>query len=119
MKVQPRPLRIRDLLDGRRPSVFDLTPAIDRMNLELQPLEILEEAKLEAGRIFPIVTKAFMPGQIAEKPLDGSLAPIRVVRFPTPVDDRDLWAKRCQAWQRPASTIAIPDAEDDGPEPDS
>src|SRR5437867_12020857 len=83
MKVQQRPLWIRDLLDGRRRSVFDLTPAIERLNRELQHVEILEEAKQEAGRIFPIVTKAFMPGQHAERQFDGSVAPILVVRFLT------------------------------------
>ena len=115
MKVQQRPLRIRDLLDGRRPSVFDLTPAIDRLNRELQHVEMVEEPKQEAGRIFPIITKAFMPGQHAERQFDGSFAPILVVRFPTPVDDLDEWSKRCKEWQRPPINIEIPDTEDSGP----
>ena len=115
MKIKQRPLRMGDLLDGQRQSVFDLTPAIDRLNRELQHVEIVEGPKQEEGRIFPIITKSLMPGQPAERQFDGSFAPILVVRFPIPVDDRDEWAKRCKEWQRPPVNIEVLDTEDSGP----
>jgi hypothetical protein len=116
MKAKEWPLRLGDLLNGRRRSVFDLTPAIDRLNLELDHVDIVEEATEVTGRIFQIVTKAFIPGLRAERQLDGSFAPFLVVRFPTPVDDRDEWSRRCKGWKRPPSTIEVPDGEGGGTE---
>jgi hypothetical protein len=113
-RTEPRP-RLGDLLDHRRRPIFDLWPAIERLNQELQQVEILEEAIQEEGWIFPMVTKAYMPAMQAERRLDGSLPPVRVVRFPERVDDAEEWSKRCRAWQRPPSTIEWPDTRDTDP----
>jgi hypothetical protein len=69
----------------------------------------------EDGRIFPTVTKSYMPGRQTETAPDGSLSPVLVVRFPIPVEDREEWSKQCKAWQRPPSTIQLPDTGTDPP----
>ena len=109
MKRRERPSRMRDLLEGRRRSVFDPSPAIEQLHRELEHVEILEQVTQEDGRIFPTVTKAYMPGRPTETAPDGSLLPVLVVRFPVPVEDREDWSKQCKAWQRPPSTIQLPD----------
>jgi anti-sigma regulatory factor (Ser/Thr protein kinase) len=104
MKLTEPPPRLGDLLDHRRRSIFDPGPAIERLDRELQHVEILEEVVHEEGRIFPMVTKAYMPAMRVERRPDGSLPPVLVVRFPERVDAEE-WSKRCRAWQRPPSPI--------------
>jgi hypothetical protein len=115
MKHGERPPRMRDLLEGRRRSLFDPSPAIERLYRELERVEILEEVAQEDGRIFPTVTKSYMPGRQTETVPDGSPSPVLVVRFPIPVEDREEWSKQCKAWQRPPSTIQLPDTGTDPP----
>jgi hypothetical protein len=113
-RTEPPP-RLGDLMNHRRRSIFDLWPAIERLHQELQQVEILEEAIQEEGRIFPMVTKAYMPAMRAERRPDGSLPPVRVVRFPQRVEDAEEWSKRCRAWQRPPSPIELADTADTDP----
>jgi hypothetical protein len=115
MKHRERPRRMRDLLESRRRSVFDPSPAIEQLHRELEHEEILEEVMREDGRIFATVTKVYMPGRQTETAPDGSLPPVLVVRFPVPVEDREEWSKQCKAWQRPRSTIPLPDTGTDPP----
>jgi hypothetical protein len=113
MKFTASPRRLGDLLDHRRRSIFD--PAIERLHRQVQQVDIPPEAIQEEGRIFPMVTKAYMPGMRAERRPDGSLPPVLVVRFPERVEDAEEWSKRCRAWQRQLSTIELPDIPDTDP----
>jgi hypothetical protein len=110
MKLTEPPSRLGDLLEDRRRSIFDT--AIERLHRELQHVEILEEVVHEEGRIFPMVTKAYMPAMRAERRPDRSLPPVLVVRFPERVEDAEEWSERCRAWQRPPSTIEWPETPD-------
>ena len=113
-RTEPVP-RLRDLLTHRRRSILDPGPAIERLDRKLQQVEISEEATQEEGRIFPMVTKAYMSAMRAEMRPDGSLPPIPVVRFPERVNDAEEWSTRCRAWQRSPSTIEWPDEGDTDP----
>jgi hypothetical protein len=115
MKRTGPPPRLGDLLDHRRRSIFDLRSAIERLDRQLQPVEIREEAIQEAGRIFPMVTKAYMPATGKETRPDGSLPRVGVVRFPERLEDAEEWSKRCRAWERPPSTIEWLDRKDTDP----
>ena len=106
MKLTEAPSRLGDLLEDRRRSIFDA--AMERLQRERQQAEILEEVIQEEGRIFPMVTKAYMPAMRVETRPDGSLPPVLVVRFPERVEDAEEWSKRCRAWQRPPSPIEWP-----------
>src|SRR5262249_50305829 len=119
MKRSQPPPRLRDLLEHPRRSIVDPRPAIERLDQKLQQVEIAEEAIQEEGRIFPMVTKAYMSAMRAEMRPDGSLPPIPVVRFPERVNDAEEWSRRCRAWQRPPSTIEWPDDGDTDPSPSS
>src|SRR5262249_10229594 len=96
-------------------SIFDPGPAIERLNRELQRVEILEEVIHEEGRIFPMVAKAYTPAMRAETRPDGSLPPVLVVRFPERIEDAEEWSKRCRAWQRRPSPINCTDTRDTDP----
>jgi len=113
MKLTEPPSRLGDLLEDRRRSIFD--SAMERLHRERQQAEILEEVIQEEGRIFPMVTKAYMSAMRPEMRADGSLPPIPVVRFPERVNDAEEWSRRCRAWQRPPLTIEWPDEGDTDP----
>src|SRR4051812_11187605 len=59
MKFVELPPLVRDLLERRGRSILDPWPAIERLDRELEMVEILEEPAQEDGRVFPIVTKVY------------------------------------------------------------
>jgi hypothetical protein len=111
VKFVELPPRMRDLLERRPRSIFDPWPAIERLDRELELVEIVDEPTLEGDRIFPVVTKAFLTGRhrAAERLPDGSLPPIVVVRFPVVVDDAEDWSRQCKAWREAHPIMDTPD----------
>jgi hypothetical protein len=111
MKFVELPPLVRDLLERRGRSILDPWPAIERLDRELEMVEILEEPAQEDGRIFPIVTKVYLSAtrRPVERELDGSLPPVPVVRFPVIVEDPEEWSRHCRAWREAHPSIETTD----------
>jgi hypothetical protein len=101
MKFVERAPLMRDLLERRGRSILDAWPAIERLDRELETVEILAGPTQEGDRIFPIVTKTYSAGtrRPVERGPDGSLPPVLVVRFPVVVQDPEEWSRQCKAWR--------------------